>query len=236
MQGDTKSCRSCNQAITVNFCSNCGQPALLKRVDSHYVFHELWHVLHIEKGIGYTIKEMLVRPGRSVRTFLQEDRSRLVKPVIFLIVTSLIYTLISHFFHTERAMPKMDHPTINAIFQWVQNHYGYANIMMGTVIALYVKLLFRKSGYNFYEVLILLCFIIGTGMLIGAILALLEGLTKIELSNVSTVITVLYCTWGIGQFFRSSFINYVKSFIAYILGTFTFSLLAIIFGVLIYQL
>jgi len=35
---------------------------------------------------------------------------------------------------------------------------------MGIVIAMWSGLFFRKYGYNFYEILILLCFVMGMGI------------------------------------------------------------------------
>lgn len=225
-------CKNCNEPISNKFCGNCGQPVQLKRVDGHYLLHEVQHVLHFEKGIGYTIKELFIRPGKSVRAFISHDRSRLVKPVIFVIVASLIYSTIAHFFHTEREMPAIS-STVNLILTWIQSHYGYANIMMGVFMAFYLKLAFRKQGYNFFEILILLCFVIGMGMLIGAVVALTEGLAGIELSNVGTASSVLYCIWAIAQFFKGTFVNYIKSFFAYMAGLFTFTFLAVFLGILI---
>ncbi|HEX2533128.1 MAG TPA: DUF3667 domain-containing protein [Chitinophagaceae bacterium] len=150
----------------------------LKRINRHYILHELEQVLHLEKGIFYSIREVLIRPGQNVRTFLTENRSRLVKPVIFIIVASLIYTLVNHFFHVEEAYvkPGAAKPSATAyILKWVQDHYGYANIIMGIFIALWIQLCFRKYDYNFFEILILLCFVMGMGMVIFSVCALIQG-------------------------------------------------------------
>lgn len=101
MHPDLISCRNCSHVVNDNFCSHCGQPVHVKRVDAHYILHEIQHILHFEKGIFFTVKELLIRPGQNIRTFITENRSRLVKPVIFIIVSSLIYTIISHFFRIE---------------------------------------------------------------------------------------------------------------------------------------
>ena len=50
--------------------------------------------LNFDRGILYTVRELLLRPGKTVRQFIQEDRNRLVKPIVFIIVCSLIYSLI----------------------------------------------------------------------------------------------------------------------------------------------
>ncbi len=50
-------------------------------------------MINFDKGIFYTIKELLIRPGENIPKFIHNDRNRLVKPLIFVIVCSLIYTI-----------------------------------------------------------------------------------------------------------------------------------------------
>jgi len=230
-------CKSCNAVLAGNFCSNCGHPAKTKRIDGHYIMHEIEHVLHFEKGILYTIKELLIKPGASVKEFLAENRSRLVKPIIFIIITSLIYTLITHFFHIEEGYTNFSldkNSAVTAISSWIQNHYGYANILMGIFIAFWLKVFFRKHDYNFFETLILLCFVMGMGMLIYAAVALAEGITKIKLMQVAGVLGTIYFTWALGQFYdKNKAGSYIKALIAYLLGMLTFSLLTFLTGFLI---
>jgi len=230
-------CKSCNAVLAGNFCSNCGHPAKTKRIDGHYIMHEIEHVLHFEKGILYTIKELLIKPGASVKEFLAENRSRLVKPIIFIIITSLIYTLITHFFHIEEGYINFSldkNSAVTAISRWIQNHYGYANILMGIFIAFWLKVFFRKHDYNFFETLILLCFVMGMGMLIYAAVALAEGITKIKLMQVAGVLGTIYFTWALGQFYdKNKAGSYIKALIAYLLGMLTFSLLTFLTGFLI---
>jgi hypothetical protein len=230
-------CKNCNAEVNQNYCPNCGQPAKLKRIDRHYITHEIRHVFHLERGILFTIRELFLRPGKNVRLFLSENRSRLVKPIIFIIVTSLIYSLTNHFFHIEDGYVKFvetKQSTTGHIFKWIQDHYGYANFMMGIFIALWTKLFFRKYNDNFFEILILLCFVMGIGMLIYAVFAIFLGLTHIDLMQVAGVVSFIYSAWAMGQFFdKSKFINYVKAFFSYFLGFLTFYLTAILIGTLI---
>ena len=230
-------CTNCDHEINLNYCPNCGQAAKLKRIDGHYIIHEIEHVLHFEKGILYTIKELLTKPGENVRSFISENRSRLVKPIIFIIVTSLIYSVINHFYHIEKGYVNYDESTKSTtglIFKWVQDHYGYSNIIMGIFIAVWTKLIFRKYGYNFFEILILLCFVMGIGMLIFALFAFLQGIIKIELMQVAGYVGIAYCSWAIGQFFdKKKPLNYLKAFASYMLGMISSGLFAIGLGTLI---
>jgi hypothetical protein len=230
-------CRNCNASTNDNFCGNCGQPILLKRVDSHYVVHEITHILHFEKGIFYTIKELILRPGKNIQEFITGNRGRLVKPILFIIVTSFIYSLINNFFHIEQGYIQhsgMQNSATAIIFEWLEHYYGYTNIITGVFIAFWLKLFFKKFDYNFFEILILLCFVIGIGMLIFSVSALLEGLTHVSLMGISGIIAFAYLTWAIGQFYDGKKASsYIKALIAYLLGMITFSASALLLGFLI---
>lgn len=230
-------CKNCSTEVSLNYCPKCGQPVNLKRINGHYIVHEIEHILHFEKGILYTIRELLVRPGENVKHFITENRSRLVKPIIFIVVTSLVYTIVNHFFHIEEGYVNFEEEkksSAGIIFQWVQDHYGYSNIIMGMFIALWTKLFFKKYQYNFYEILILLCFIMGMGMLLFSVFAIFQGITHFDLMQLAGVVGIAYCTWAIGQFFdKRKPISYVKAFVSYMLGMITFMLSAILLGALL---
>ena len=68
----TQLCKNCEHTFEGNFCSNCGEPINLKRIDGHYIYHEIEHILHFDKGIFYTIRELLIRPGENIRSFVSE--------------------------------------------------------------------------------------------------------------------------------------------------------------------
>ena len=230
-------CKNCGTEINQNYCPQCGQPTKLKRIDGHYILSEIGSVLNFDKGILFTIRELFLRPGQSVNKFIADDRNRLVKPIIFIIVTSLIYSLINHFFHIEDSYVKFEdakQSTTGSIFKWIQEHYGYANIIMGVFIAFWTKLFFRKYNYNFFEILILLCFVMGIGMLIYSFFSLFQRITDIDLMQIAGIISFLYSAWAIGQFFdKSKFLNYIKAFFSYFLGFATFSATAVLIGKLI---
>lgn len=230
-------CKNCNKEINSKFCPDCGQPTSLKRIDGHYIIHEIEHVLHFERGILYTIRELVTNPGKNIRHYLSENRSRLIKPIIFIILTSLIYTLISHYFHIEDEYVKnqgLDKSFIGKILKWIQNNYGYASILTGIFIAIWLKVFFTKYGYNFFELLIMLCFVQGISMLIFAVFALAEGIFHFKLFTTAGIIGLIYLVWAIGNFFEAKKIgNYVKAFLSFLLGTITFYIIIFAIGITI---
>jgi Protein of unknown function (DUF3667) len=142
-----KTCKNCNAEVLSKFCAECGQAITLKRIDKHYIIHEIEHLLHFEHGILHTIKELCISPGQTIRKYISENRSRLVKPVVFIIITSVIYTLVNHFFHIEEQYVTyngFENSAVEKMMKWVQGNYGYANIITGVFISLWLKVFFKK--------------------------------------------------------------------------------------------
>ncbi|MDP2724480.1 MAG: DUF3667 domain-containing protein [Bacteroidales bacterium] len=230
-------CKKCGSEFEGNYCPNCGHPQKLERINGRYILSEIGSVLNFQKGILYTIKELLIRPGQNIRAFISEDRNRLVKPIMFILITSLIYTILVSIFHFEDGYVSYSddkESTTLIIFKWVQGNYGYANIIMSIFIGLWLKILFRKYPFNFFEIIILLCFVMGIGMLIYSAFGIVQGLTHIDLMQFGAIIGLVYTTYAIGQFFeKRKPLSYVKAFFAYLLGMLTFTLIAIGTGIFI---
>lgn len=105
---------------------------------------------------------------------------------------------------------------------------------MGAFIALWLKLLFRKYDYNFFEILIALCFVMGMGMLVLAVFAILEKLTKTPVMQAGSYLFIFYASWAIGQFYdKRRKASYLKAFAAYVLGMVSFILVALALGMTI---
>jgi hypothetical protein len=106
--------------------------------------------------------------------------------------------------------------------------------MMGIFIAGWLKLTFRKYRYNFFELLILLCFVMGMGTLIMSVFVLGQGLLKITLIRIGSIIGVLYCVWAIARFYdKKKPLNYLLALVAYLAGAFSFYIVAILLGIMI---
>lgn len=230
-------CKNCGKELCDNYCSNCGSPQELKRIDRRYITDEIGSVLNFDKGIFYTIRELLIRPGKTVREFILEDRNRLVKPIVFIIVTSLIYTISQQLFHFEDGYVNYSFEkdsAVNSLFEWISQNYGYANFLMAVFIGFWIKIFFRKYNYNFFEILILLCFVMGMGMLLFAIFGVVDSLVSFKLIDKGFLIGILYIIWAIGQFFdKKKYLNYLKAFFSYFLGLLTFTFVVLFLGLAI---
>lgn len=229
-------CISCNFEHNERYCPNCGFPKETKRIDRKYITEEISSVLNFDKGIFYTIKELFIRPGDTVKNFVDGDRKRIVKPIIFLIICSLTYTIGQQFLSYEAGYIKYNiedldsTPIMVQLFEWFSKNYGYANIIMAVFIAMWIKIFFRKNNYNFYEIYILLCYIMGISVLIYTLLGIIESTIVFPILQLGIFISLIYSTWAIGQFFDGKKkINYLKGFLSYLFGIITS--LIIFFGI-----
>jgi hypothetical protein len=227
-------CTNCKAEVLLNFCPNCGHPSSVERIDGRYILKEIGSVLNFQRGILYTLKALTVHPGKSMRDYLTQHRTRLVKPTAFIIITSLFYSLCMAVFNFEDGYVGYvddDGSTANNLFRWVQDNYGYSNLMMGVLIAFWTRLFFRRYPYNLFEILIMLCYVIGMGMFMLAIFGIVEGLTNLKVLQFGAILLFVYATWAIGQFFDGRKISsYLKALFAYLFGLIAFSLMLFAIG------
>lgn len=71
-------CLNCNEITERNYCSNCGQKTDTHRITlKHFLFHDIVHgVWHMEKGILFTIKQAILRPGKAALEYIDGKRIR----------------------------------------------------------------------------------------------------------------------------------------------------------------
>ncbi len=211
-----------------------------ERIDGKYIWKEIANVLNFKKGLFYTIREVFLRPRKTVRNFLFNDRKKLVRPILFVMVTSLIYSIVNYYFNDIHYVQGSDleNSMVDKMFRWGQENYGYANIIAVFFTTIFTKLFFKKFDYNFFEIFVLLSFLKGIEMLILSLSSLFYWIFQTELLYIKILteifIVFTYNIFAITDFFDKTKIkNYFKSFASYILGMISFYFLIIFVGVII---
>lgn len=235
------SCSTCKTDSSGNFCSSCGNPLVIHRIDKSYLTQELLKLIGYERGFLYTAKGLLLRPGKVIREYIEEDRQKITKPITYLILTSLIYTFISHYFKTDMIQNEMlkrmygDSLTYQ-MFYWVQNNYGYANLLLLVPITLWARFLFSDYKYNLYETFVVMSLVMAEGMLLYTLHVVLNfTFPTIALLNefIMGFIMLVYLTWSIGQFYEGKRLGYFKALLSYVLGMTTFQVVIVIVGMIL---
>ena len=225
---ETNICKNCNYQTNEEFCSKCGHPVKLKKIDRDFIIQEIKSALFTDKGFLYTSKKIILSPGDSVRQYIEEDRSRYVKPITYLIVTSLIYAIISHLlksnYYTQYHVQIQS--AMNHIFTWIMENRVYSSIIMDFYMAFFIKILFRKSKYNLFEIFILMCYLSGIKVLFISVALIIQTLVNTNIITVLLSISMIYSFWAIGQFFeKKKAKSYFKAILSYVMGAFSLSLI-----------
>lgn len=154
-----ENCKNCNEIIERNFCANCGQKKY-KRIDKKYILDEVQYTfLHANKGLLFSVKNILKNPGKTAREFIDGNRVNHYKPILLAFVLCGIATVISSkLVDMNEIMSEVNgsNKQINAKVMGEVAHFFehyYSMIMMALVpfFALTTKIPFRKWGHNYYE-------------------------------------------------------------------------------------
>ena len=160
-------CKNCEHVFQGNFCSNCGQKTNTVRLDWHYIQDELKYTfLHINKGFLYTAKQLFIRPGDTVREFIEGKRVQHYKPILMLFVLAGLNGLLMHFLPVEDFIYKPTPDTDVAkqqkigteIYDFLTKNYALFELLILPIYAFCSWLAFKKFGYNFIENIIINCF------------------------------------------------------------------------------
>jgi len=148
-----------------------------------------------------------------------------MKPLPFLILTALLFTIVLHYTHADKIYSDpikvlAGKTKIYDIFHWMEGHHGYANLINGFFIALSIKLFYRKYQYNLFEIIVLLCFVIGQSTFLLTIVTIFLGTFNPKIYQIiGGIVNLGYSTWAIGQFFDNSKMwGFIKSFFVIISG------------------
>jgi hypothetical protein len=220
-------CKNCNNQIGEDFCPKCGQPKTIKRIDLQYLVHEIQHLIHFEKGFHFTAWQLIIKPGKTIRSYLFENRNKYVKPIVYLFFAALIFSLFTYFFHLKISYFNVsymealkDKVNLKTIDNWLISHIAYTNILIGFCISPWLVLLFRNRKHNVFEMTVLMSYVLATGLLIMLpIIAISKGInTKFDF----LILFLVYEIWAIGQFFgEKKILNYIKATLAFVLGGLT---------------
>ncbi len=184
-------CKNCQNTFEGNFCSNCGQSADTHPINFHFLWHDIQHGLfHVDKGILFTCKELVTRPGKSINEFLEGKRVKHFKPFSMVIVLGTIFGILYHYFHISmiieqdkslaivpnegaKVIDNVQSATVEsamkALNEWLSTHYSWATLMLLPFYALSTRLAFFQSGFNYVQHLVINAFISGQGLLLHII-------------------------------------------------------------------
>jgi hypothetical protein len=209
-------CLNCDNDVTNNFCTTCGQKKSTHRYSlEHFLVHDLVHgVFHLDKGFFFTVRELLSRPGHSLREFIGGKRVAYYNYFSF----ALIILVIEYYLNSLTTIRSTDFykelHDVSGYRKVAKDYYKIA--MLGGIpfLALVSYLFFIKAKQNYTEHLIINIYRISV---VGIFTAIYNA-TKIFCSNKQIlyklfmtlpILEIAYSFWLFYQYF--SMFEYKKT-------------------------
>lgn len=190
---DSGLCANCGRAIDgadQKFCPACGQPTPAHRIDWHFLGHEIEHsVLHMDRGILYTLKNLMLRPGHLIRDYIDGRRAHHVKPLMLIMITAAAVVLLTQWLtggdivggelfrnagNAAAGDGKPDPARFAeigaAVNAWMSHHFAAVTLLLLPLEAAAFKLAFwRSRKLNYPEWLVVTAFLTAQSFVVWAI-------------------------------------------------------------------
>ena len=90
---EANKCVNCEQLVENNFCSHCGQRAIVKRITFREGWNDFWARVYGSDGMfPNTLRDLTIRPGKASQLFINGNRTRYYGPVgYFFLMITLLY-------------------------------------------------------------------------------------------------------------------------------------------------
>lgn len=207
-------CLNCDQHLSAPYCAHCGQKASTHRYSvKHFIEHDLVHgILHIDKGILFTVKGLFTRPGHSIREFIQGKRVG-----YFNFVTLILITLgVAHFLGSFSTItladlsPKSGRAAMAVVEGFASKYPKLLLLVMVPITSLASFLWFRKARMNGTEHIVMNAYKTAAelilGMVFGIIAIFYQDLTVLPViyAILSWLLIPAYNIWFYYQFFSTT--------------------------------
>lgn len=218
---DQNRCANCHRAIDgakQKFCPACGQPTPAHRIDWHFLAHEVEHsLLHMDRGILYTLKSLLLRPGHFIRDYIEGRRANHVKPLLLIMLMAAVVVFLSKLVlagdvmgaaYTRGISEGLQDPGMAnvakiyiGISDWMNRHFAAATLLMLPVEALILKLSFRRFKLSYPEWLVVTTFLTAQTFVLWALSIPLQRQFPMA-GAVAVAIGIVYAAISLMQYFR----------------------------------
>jgi hypothetical protein len=167
-------CKNCTRPFEGLYCYHCGQPAATRRITTREILTDtLFSVVKVNRGFLFTAKELSLRPGAAIRRYLAGQRVAYYAPHKYLFFIGAVTSFLTSRYHSfSSEYTSVDafggdtHSFLRAFFAYADTYATLINIVTIPVFALFSFLLFRRSGYNYAEHLVLNTYITAQQLLL----------------------------------------------------------------------
>ena len=179
------------------------------RITLHYLWQEVLSTLSWDKGLFFTIKELLIRPGEAIRAYLAGKRNRYSNPIRFLVFTTAIASFItikldvfqSFFVENSDLLNDEKQQLVQDVTLFVYQYYNIITFLSVPILAGLTYLFFRRREYNYAEHLTLSAFLSAEYMVLYIFTMAGSYFQPYLFNIIGLVVWFVYLTWGLMSFF-----------------------------------
>jgi hypothetical protein len=211
----TSVCLNCSEKLQGDYCSHCGQSAKTHRFTLKHVFtHDfLFAIIHVNKGLLFSIKELFTRPGHSIREYINGKRVKHLNYFTLLVIVLIIFSLgeeLTPFHYAD--LVEAEKEILNQFETLLKKYPKFIFIGIIPFYAFFSFIFFRRAKQNYAEHFVLNTFKTSALLLLNIIFILYASFTK-DISMVKKADAVLfwatlgYGTWFYYQYFMPFYSN-----------------------------
>ncbi len=226
-----QTCKNCNQTFEGNYCNHCGQHADIKKINLRFLWYDLHSGLfNFDSGIFYSLKQLFIRPGHTIREFLEGKRVHHFKPMSLVVILATAYSFVYHllgmqFFEaTTNSTSESINEGLQTISSFFENHYAITSLLNIPFYALATRVCFSKQNRSYAEHFVANTFITSQRLMLNIIVLPIKYFIGDQDSNVNLLIFLVLMAlfiWDYTQLFsgmkRSKAI--FMSLLAYVWGS-----------------
>jgi len=196
-------CKNCSHqfAAADKFCPNCGQSAHTERLQFSHILHDFFHAFfHADKGFFLLVKKLALNPGSIALHYVNGQRKRYFNPFSFLLIIAAIFLFVN--LHFNALDPLNNDPK----GQFLEKYSNLILISSLPVLAAISWMIFKRSGKNYSECLVLCCYLLGEMYLFFSLVCsplILQFREKYQLIIIVYAgVWLLYFVYGAVVFFQ----------------------------------
>lgn len=224
-------CKNCEAIVEGKFCSNCGQNAKVGKINFPNFLNEVSEsIFLVNKGFFFTLINLFLRPGQSIKDFINGKRKNHYKPIAYVLILSTVYFLISRIADQNTLIEDLisgffsydseGAAEIPSSLAWFTANYAYTTLILLPIFSLASFVSFLGHKRNLLEHIVLNAYITGQQAIFYSLFMTLETfITNDLLEIIPIVLSLSYTFWTFWVFFSEGnrVINVFRTILTYIL-------------------
>ena len=204
-------CKNCSEPFDSEFCPHCGQTAQTNRIDSRYLLRSLLDWLDIDRGFFRATKLLLLKPGVSIRQYVEGKRADFYAPFKLFIIFAALGTYLQFrlgFYGTDTGevdMMQKIHLSQAKEFSYYSTKYStWFSFLAIPIFAILSWRSFLKSGFNYPENLIMNVYVAAGQFLLFCLFVPAIYFSTALFGTVYFVVNIVYNVWVLMVFFQAT--------------------------------